>query len=103
MILTHPDIIHLQEMQDSLAVEAKELYRLSKNAAGIKLEELKAKAEASLRCAKAKLKKVTFNTACDQFFDTINIKEINKQLNPSFLDIDDKDYHPEIVVHKLKE
>lgn len=101
--LTHPDIIRLQELRDSLAAEAKELYGSSKNAAGTKLGELKAKAEASLRCAKAKLKKVTFNAARDQFFDTIDTKEINKQLDPSFLDIDDKDYHPEIVVHKLEE
>ena len=103
LFLTHPDIICLQELQDSLTAEAKELYRLSKNAAGTKLEKLKAKAEASLRCAKAKLKKATFNTARDQFFNTINTKEINKQLNLSFLDIDDKDYHPEIIVHKLEE
>lgn len=78
-ILTHPDLIRLQELRDSLAAEAKELYGSSKNAAGTKLGELKAKAEASLRCAKAKLKKATFNAARNQFFDTIDTKEINKK------------------------
>ncbi|KAE8383921.1 hypothetical protein BDV26DRAFT_287333 [Aspergillus bertholletiae] len=102
-ISSHPEIIRLQELRDSLAAEAKELYGSSKNAAGTKIGELKAKAEANLRCAKAKLKKEAFNAARGEFFDTIDTKEINKQLDPSFIDVDDNEYLPESVVHKLEE
>ncbi|KAE8334283.1 hypothetical protein BDV24DRAFT_173079 [Aspergillus arachidicola] len=102
-ISSHPEIIRLRELRDSLAAEAKELYGSSKNAAGTKIGELKAKAEANLRCAKAKLKKEALNAARGEFFDTIDTKEINKQLDPSFIDIDDNEYHPESVVHKLEE
>ncbi|KAE8397492.1 hypothetical protein BDV37DRAFT_291961 [Aspergillus pseudonomiae] len=102
-ISSHPEIIRLRELRDSLAAEAKELYGSSKNAAGTKIGELKAKADANLRCAKAKLKKEAFNAARGEFFDTIDTKEINKQLDPSFIDVDDNEYRPESVVHKLEE
>lgn len=47
-------------MRDSLAVEAKELHGSMKNAAGTKIGELKAKAEAALRVAKKKNKEGNF-------------------------------------------
>ncbi|KAI2748661.1 hypothetical protein DTO012A8_9872 [Penicillium roqueforti] len=100
---THPEIVGLQEMRDSLAKEAKEMYGSMKNAAGTKIGELKAKTEAALRCAKAKLKKDTFEGARGEFFSTIDTLEINRQLDPSLLDIDKQAYAPEKIVHRLDE
>jgi ElaB/YqjD/DUF883 family membrane-anchored ribosome-binding protein len=65
-------------MRDSLAREAKELYGSMKNAAGTKIGELKAKTEVALRCAKARLKKDTFDGARDEFFATIDTLKINR-------------------------
>lgn len=90
-------------MRDSLAKEAKEMYGSMKNAAGTKIGELKAKTEAALRCAKAKLKKDTFEGARGEFFSTIDTLEINRQLDPSLLDIDKQAYAPEKIVHRLDE
>ncbi|KAG0161261.1 hypothetical protein PDIDSM_8795 [Penicillium digitatum] len=101
---THPEIVGLQEMRDSLAKEAKEMYGSMKNAAGTKIGELKAKTEAALRCAKAKLKKDTFEEgARGEFFSTIDTLEINRQLDPSLLDIDKQAYLPEKNVYRLDE
>lgn len=100
---THPEIVSLQEMRDSIAREAKELYGSMENAAGTKIGELKAKTEAALRCAKARLKKDTFDGARDEFFATIDTLEINRQLDPSLLDIEKQAYEPEKIVHRLKE
>lgn len=41
-------------MRDTLIVEAKELYESSKNVKGIKISELKIKADSTLRTAKKK-------------------------------------------------
>jgi hypothetical protein len=90
-------------MRDTLAVEARELYRSMKNATGTKIGELKAKADAALRVAKKKLKEATFSGARNKFFATIDTVEINKQLDPSLLDMTQDTYEPERVVHCLKE
>ena len=48
-------------------MEAKELYRSMNNAAGIKIGELKAKAETALRAIKKQLKKTAFDGARNKF------------------------------------
>ncbi|CAG7991763.1 unnamed protein product [Penicillium salamii] len=88
-------------MRDSLTKEAKEIYRSMKNATSTKIKELKAKTEATLQYTKAKLKKDTFKGAHDKFFSTINTLKINKQLDPSLLDIDKQAYALEKIVHRL--
>lgn len=74
-------------MRDTLAIEARELYRSIKKVASTKIGELKAKADATLRVAKKKLKEIIFTSARNNFFTTINTIEINKLLNSSLLDI----------------
>ncbi|OOQ83285.1 hypothetical protein PEBR_35308 [Penicillium brasilianum] len=88
---------------DDLLEKAKELYGSMKNTRGTKIGELKAKADAALRAAKKLLKTTTFNGARNEFFATIDTLEINKQLDPSFLDIKQDIYEPERIVHRLKE
>jgi hypothetical protein len=90
-------------MRHTLALEAKELYGSMKNARGTKIGELKAKADAALRAAKKLLKTTTFTGARNEFFATIDTLDINKQLDPSFLDIKQDIYEPEQIVHRLKE
>ncbi|CAG7936683.1 unnamed protein product [Penicillium nalgiovense] len=99
----HPEILKLQQMRDTLAQEAKELYGSMKNASGTKIGELKAKADAALRAAKKNLKEATFTGARNEFFDTIDTLEINKQLDPSLLDMKQGTYEPQRIVHRLKE
>ncbi|KAJ5111419.1 hypothetical protein N7532_001954 [Penicillium argentinense] len=96
-------IKRLQQMRDSLAMEAKELYGSIKNAEGTKIGELKMKADATLRAAKKKLKESNFTGAREKFFATIDTLEINRQLDPSLLDIKQDAYEPERIVHRLKE
>lgn len=74
-------------MRDTLTQETKELYGSIKNASGTKIGELKAKADATLRAAKKNLKEATFTSTRNKFFNTIDTLEINKQLNPSLLDM----------------
>jgi hypothetical protein len=102
-ILDHPEIVRLQQMRGTLALEAKELYGSMKNATGTKIGELKAMADAALRTAKKHLKEATFTGARNEFFDTIDTLEINKQLNTSLLDMKQDTYEPERIVHRLKE
>lgn len=90
-------------MRHTLALEAKELYGSIQNTRSTKIGELKSKADAALRAAKKALKTTTFNNARSEFFATINTLEINKQLDPSLLDIKQDIYDPEQIVHRLKE
>ncbi|KAL2847243.1 hypothetical protein BJY01DRAFT_212753 [Aspergillus pseudoustus] len=103
-ISKHPDIIRLEEIRDQLSIDVRELYGTMKRAEGTELGNLKRKADDDLRCAKAKLKKMTFNAARDHFFDTIDTKEINKQLDPSYV-ADGADVYraAQAVVHTLEE
>jgi len=39
----------------------------------------------------------------NSFFDTIDTKEVNEQLNLSMLDLDRKDWKPQMVEHKMAE
>jgi hypothetical protein len=96
-------IKRLQQMRDALAVEAKELYGSIKNAEGTKIGELKMKADATLRAAKKKIKESKFNGARENFFATIDTLEINKQLDPSLMDIKQDSYEPERIVHRLEQ
>lgn len=99
----HPEIVQLKLMRDALATEAKELYGSLSKAAGTKLGELKGKTDALLRTKKAKLKNGTFIAAREVYFATIDTLEINKQLDPSPLDLDQGTYEPKAIVHRLKE
>ncbi|KAJ5993062.1 hypothetical protein N7451_008786 [Penicillium sp. IBT 35674x] len=99
----HPEIVQLKQMRDALATEAKELYGSLSKAAGTKLGELKDKTDALLRTKKAKLKNGTFIAAREVYFATIDTLEINKQLDPSPLDLDQGTYEPKAIVHRLKE
>lgn len=54
-----PDIVRVREIRDQVSTDVKELYGLTETAEGTGLGNLKRKAHDGLRCAKAKLKKMT--------------------------------------------
>ena len=49
------------------------------------------KIDAVLKCVKTKLQKLVRQESQQHFFNIINTIKINKQLNSSFLDLNDKD------------
>ena len=56
-----------------------------------------------LKCIKTKLWKSVRQEVWQHFFNIINTIKINKQLNSSFLDLNDKDWEFKTVKHCLEE
>lgn len=107
MIKANPEVVHYQELRDTLSQEARHVHgTLTKaKAAGSKIFQ---KAEASLRCIKAKLRKSAKASSRQQFFDIVETKDINEQLNQSrlnlsLLDLEKEDWKPEMAEHQLDE
>lgn len=98
-----PEIVDLRKSRDLLADEVRRESGTIKKAEAknTKLYQMYKKATAVFRCAKEKLSKAAKRNARAQFFDTIDTIEINKQLDPSFLDLED--WEPEKVEHHLEE
>lgn len=102
---TDPEIVDLRELRDLLSREVRQESGTLKKAEaeGTKLYQLYKKANDAFRCAKAKLLKAAKKNIRQQFFDTIDTIEINKQLDPALLDLDGKGWEPQKVVHHLEE
>jgi hypothetical protein len=100
-----PEIAQLRELRDQLSFEAREEYRTLKRAEaqGTMLFQMYKTAENNFRYAKAKALKYAKKTARQQFFATISTIEINKQLDPSLLDLDKDCWEPSMVEHYLEE
>ena len=100
-----PEIIHLRELRDRLSHEVREESGTIRKAEaeGTKLYQMYKKANNAFNCAKAKSLNAAKKSTRQQFFDTIDTIEINKQLEPSFLDLNEDDWQPEKVEHHLKE
>ena len=64
----------------------REGYRTIKNAAGTNLCKMYQKAGDVLKCAKTRLHNSALKESRVQFFATIDIKEVNQQLDLSLLD-----------------
>jgi Protein of unknown function (DUF3435) len=100
-----PAIIQLRQLRDQLSLQArKDSGTLKKaEAEGSKIYQMYVKADRALRSAK----KTTINSAKkaarQQFFNTISTIEINKQLDLSILDLNEGDWEPKKVEHKLEE
>src|SRR5207248_723725 len=99
------EIVRLRELRDQLSREVREESGTIKRAEAekTKMYQMYKKANDALRYAKAKsLKEATASTR-NRFFDTIDTIEINKQLDPSLLDLDKDDWEPKKVEHHLEE
>ena len=99
------EIVHLRELRDQLSREVREESGTIKKAEaeGTKLYQLYKKANDDFRCAKAKSLKNATTYTRQQFFDTIDTIEINKQLDLSLLDLNNDDWEPKRVEHDLEE
>jgi len=104
-IKTHPDIVKYRQLQDSLSQEARHAFGSIKNAKaqGSKIYQLYKEAGDALQCSKVKLRKTAVKESRNQFFDTIDTHEINKQLDLSLLDLNVTEWTPPKVEHCLTE
>lgn len=99
------EIVQLRQLWDRLSYEACEESGTVKNAQaeGTKIYQMYKKAGDALQCAKVKLRNSVKKESRQQFFDTIDTIEINKQLDLSLLDLDEEDWEPQKVKHCLEE
>jgi hypothetical protein len=109
-LIRHPDIVKFRQIRDSLSQEAQREFGTVKaaRAHGSKIWKMYDRANADLHCAKVKLRKSAKLETRDHFFETIDTEELNAQgqdlsLDLSLLDLDEKDWKPEKVEHRLEE
>lgn len=91
-----PVIADLREVRDLLAREVRRESGTTKKAEvkGTKLYQMYKKANNAFCCAKEKLLKEAKRNTGQRFFDTIDTIEINNQLDPSLLDLNDGTGNP---------
>jgi hypothetical protein len=99
-----PEIVQLRELRDRLSYEVREESGTLEQAAqdDSKLYQLYKQASNNLQSAKTKTLRLAKKNTRQEFFNTINTIEINKQLDPTFLDLGD-DWQPPKVEHSLAE
>ncbi|KAH6662715.1 hypothetical protein B0J14DRAFT_685428 [Halenospora varia] len=100
---THPTVVKCRQLQDSLSAEARRVFGSIKKAAGTEIHKAYLQACAALQAVKVKLRRGEVKKSHDEFFDTIDIDEIDKQLDLSLLDLEEKHWKPEAVEHILLE
>lgn len=100
---THPTVVKCRQLRDSLSTEAKRIFGSVKNAAGTEIHEAYSQACAALQAVKINLRRGAMKKCRDDFFDTIDTDEIDKQLDLSLLNLEEKDWKPEEVKHKVPE
>ncbi len=88
---THPTVIKCRQLLDSHATEAKHVFGSVKNAARTAIYKVYLQACAALPAVKVNLRKGAMKKCRDEFFDTINTDEIDKQLDLSLIDLDEED------------
>lgn len=100
-----PGIVQLREIRDRLSYENPEESGTLKKAEAreTKVYQMYKTSDRELRCAKAKMLKSAKEVAQQQFFDTINTIEINRQLDLSLLDLNKDDWKPKRLEHNLEE
>ena len=99
----HLDIVRARQLRDSLSRDIRAEFGTIQKSKGTKIYEMYEKAEASLRCQKTKLRKSALQECGKQFFETIETKDVNKQLDISLLDPDEEGWKPKVVEHDLDE
>jgi len=88
VLKTHPDIVRARQLQDSLSKDIRAEFGTIKKSKGTKIHKLYQKAEAGLHCEKIRLRRSALHKSRKQFFKTVETKDVNKQLDPSLLDLD---------------
>jgi len=96
-------IVKCREIRNTLAQNLRSQFGTIKKAEGSKLYEVYQEANLQLKNEKNKLRSSAKKESRKQFFDTIDTKEINEQLDLSILDLDRKDWKPGMVEHEMTE
>src|SRR5271170_3170345 len=78
---THVDIVKLRQLQDSYSQAIRDKYGSIGKSAGTELHAKYQKAKHALKCARVKLRKSASKEYREQYFDTIDTKEVNQQLS----------------------
>ena len=100
---THPNIVKYRQLRDSLSAEARRVFGSVKEAVGTEIHGMYTEASRALQAFKVKLRRGAMKQSRDEFFDTIDTDEIDKQLDLSLLDLEEKDWKPQRVEHQLPE
>jgi Protein of unknown function (DUF3435) len=100
---THPDIVRARQLRDGLSKDIRAKFGTIKKSKGTKIHNLYQKAEADLRREKIRLRRSALQESRRQFFETIETKDVNEQLDLSKLDLDKESWKPEMVEHDLEE
>jgi hypothetical protein len=97
--------VQLRELRDRLTSEAREESGSLKQTEneGTEIYQMYNEADRALRSATATAPKSAKKAARQQFFNTISTIEINKQLDLSMLDLNEGDWEPKKVEHRLEE
>ena len=81
----NPRVVQYREIRDSLSKTLRSTFGTIKKAEGSKLYEVYQEASLQLKNEKNKLRISATKESRQQFFDTIDTKEVNEQLNLSLL------------------
>jgi hypothetical protein len=103
LLRTHPTAVKCRQLRDSLSTEARRVFGTIKKAAGTEIYEAYSQACAALQALKVKLRRDAVKKSRDEFFDTIDADEIDKQLDLSLLDLEEKHWEPEAIKHIMPE
>jgi hypothetical protein len=85
---THPYIVKLRQLRDSLSQAPRDGCGTMAKATGIETYEMYQKGRDALPCAKTKLWKSALKESREHVFNNIETKEINDQLDGSLYDAD---------------
>jgi hypothetical protein len=87
---THADIIKLRQKQDNYFQAIRDKYGTIGTSAGTELHAAYQKVKRALKYTKIKLRNSASTTYRKQYFDIINIKEVNQQLGPTVPNLEAK-------------
>jgi hypothetical protein len=100
---THADIVKLRQLQDGYSQAIRDQYGAIGKSAGTELHAMYQKAKHALKCARVKLRKSASKEYREQYFNTIDTKEVNQQLGLAVPDLKPDGWKPEAVVHDSEE
>jgi len=78
---TDSGMVKYRQLRDNLSRDIRAEFSTIKKSEGTKIHEMYQKAEANLRRQKVKLRSSAFKESRAQFFETIEIRDINEQLD----------------------
>jgi hypothetical protein len=102
---THPLIVELRQRRDTLSAEARRIYGTLKKAEGAKdvIYALYDQAGSSLKSAKERLRTQKLKESRAEFFDKIETKDAEEQLERMALGVKEEEWQPAKVLHSLPE